>query len=144
MEKKLANLKSLENRSNNNYLIQKNNNDIAELNAKLKQKEKEIEHLNNQLIGSIKYKDLKLGDKIIAVNFTSSDSKINFPIICKNNSPFSEIERILYKKYPDFAENDGEDNFFLANGIKMRRFKTMEENGFPGYGVVVMKRNLDN
>ena len=143
LERNIAKLKSIEN-NNNNSTTKISNDELEMLYAQLQEKKKKIEKLNDQLIGSIKYDDLKLEDKLIAINFTSSDSKINFPIICKTNSLFSEIESILYKKYPDFAENDGEDNLFLANGVKMKRFKSLEENGFPGYAIMVMKRDLNN
>ena len=142
--KRIAELESIENNKNNNNNTNNYNNELKELYLKLEEKEKKIEHLNNQLIGSIKYDDLKFGDKLIAINFTSSDSKINFPVICKVNTVFAEVERILYKKYPDFGKNYGEDNLFLANGNKMRGFMTMAENGFPSYSITVMKRDLDD
>ena len=113
---------------------------MQELYAKLQEKNK-IEQLNNQLIGIIKYDNLKYEDKLIAINFTSSDSKINFPILCKTSTKFSEIEETLYKKYPDYGENDGDDILFLGNGSKIKRYKTMAENGFPGYGITIKKRD---
>ena len=134
LEKKITELNSTDNQKNKN-------NELEELCTKLKEKEKEIENLNSQLIGSIKYDDIKLEEKLIAVNFISSDSKTNFPILCKSTSIFSEIERILYKKYPAFAEKEGEDNSFLANGVKMKGFKTMAENGFTGYDIMTSKNN---
>ena len=132
------------NKGNNFNVINSNSNELQVLYAKLEEKDKKIELLNNQLIGSIKYDDIKFDDKLIALNFTSADSKINFPIICKSSSLFAEAERILYKKYPDFGENDGEDILFLGNGSKIKRTKTMAENGFNGYAITVMKRDLNN
>ena len=67
-----------------------NDDELLKLYCKLGEKEKEIENLNNQLIGSIKYDDLKKDDKLIAVNFTSADQKINFSIICKASSLFAK------------------------------------------------------
>ena len=143
LEKKLNELTLQNKRNNNNDNIINNNNsnDLQKLFAKLEEKEKEIDRLNDQLIGSIKYDDVKIGDKLIAVNLVSGDQKINFPIVCKPSTKFSDVEWILYKKYPEYAENDGEDNLFLANGIKMKRFKTMGENGFNGYCITLMKNN---
>ena len=45
---------------------------------------------------------------------------------------FSDVERIIYKKYPDYGENDGDDILFLGNGLKMKRYKTMEKMVFLG------------
>ena len=127
------------NRNKNINVINNNSNELRVLYAKLEEKEKKIELLNNQLIGSIKYDDIKPDDKIIAINFTSGDSKINFPIICKSSTIFAEVERTLYKKYPDFGENDGDDILFLGNGSKIKRIKTMAENGFSGYAITMRK-----
>ena len=127
------------NRNKNINVINNNSNELRVLYAKLEEKEKKIELLNNQLIGSIKYDDIKSDDKIIAINFTSGDSKINFPIICKSSTIFAEVERTLYKKYPDFGENDGDDILFLGNGSKIKRIKTMAENGFSGYAITMRK-----
>ena len=93
------------------------------------------------MIGSIKYDDLKEDDKLIAVNFISGDQRINFPIICKTSSLFAEVEVKLYKKYPEYGVNYGNNNLFLGNGVKMERIGTMAQNGFPGYVITVMKNN---
>ena len=50
------------------------------------------------------------------------------------------MENIFYEKFPDYSINDGEDNVFLRHGLKVNRFKTMAENGFPGYEVKVKKK----
>ena len=54
---------------------------------------------------------------------------------------FAEVEKILYKKYPEYGVKFGEDNLFLCNGGIMRRIMTMAENGFPGYSVCLTKNN---
>ena len=138
LEQKIIELNALiQNRNNIN--ITNNNKELQKLYAKLDEKDKEIENLNNQLIGSIKYDDIKKGDNLIAINFTSCDQKINFPIICKANSLFAEVELSLYKKYPEYGTIDEDDKFFLGNGVKIKRLKTLSQNGFPGYAITLMQ-----
>ena len=144
LEKRIAELESLGNKKNKINTINNNINELQDLYVKLDDQGKKIENLNSQLLGNIIFDDLKYVDNLIVVNITSSDSKINFPIVCKSSTIFSEIERIIYKKYPDYGKNYGEDNLFLANGTKMRGYMTMAENGFSGYKITVMKRDLDN
>ena len=142
LKKRIIELETLvNNRNNNNYNFINDNKELQQLYAKLVEKEKEIEQLNNKLIGSIKYDDLKNGEKLIAVNFISGDQRINFPIVCKASSLFAEVENILYLKYPEYEIDAEEDNLFLANGKKMKRIKTMADNGFPGYSITLMKSN---
>ena len=115
-----------------------------QLYVQLNEKIKEVEYLKNQLNGCIKYDDLDVDDKLIAVNFISLDQSFNFPIICKLNAKFIDVEQKLYQKYPEYAINDGKDNLFLSNGKQLEKLKTMEENGFQAYNIILMKNNLDD
>ena len=115
-----------------------------QLYAQLNEKIKEVEHLKNQLIGCIKYDNLDIDEKLIAVNFISGDQRINFPIICKSSTKFIDVEQKLYQKYPEYAKNDGKDNLFLSNGKQLEKFKTMEKNGFQSYNIILMKNNSDD
>ena len=75
------------------------------------------------------------GEKLIAINFKSVDQRINHTIICKNLTGFYEIEKELYTKYPDYAEND---NYFMFNGSKINRWKTLEENNIRAYTIMLI------
>jgi len=98
--------KELEIKSNNDNYI----NRINEL-------EKEIE----------KYKAYCLlpGEKLITIKFISIVQKINFDIISKNTDNFAKLEGSLYEKYPKYKETE---NYFLANGKKLNKHKTLDEN----------------
>ena len=107
----------------------------------LKDKEKTIELLNTQLFNKINelknvktktnnnYDDLveniNPGEKIIAALFVSSDQKIQYAIACKNTTPFVRLEEKLYEEYPEYKETN---NYFIHNGLVIKRFKTIEEN----------------
>ena len=80
---------------------------------------------------------LSKGEKIIAINFASTDQHINHTIICKNKSVFHEIEGRLYAKYPEYLDDN---NYFMFNNIKINRQKTLEENGINGYNIILNKK----
>ena len=100
-------IKELENISNNN--IEKTN--------KIKELEKEIE----------KYKKYCLlpGEKLINIKFISIDQTIDFIIVAKNTDNFAKLETSLYEKYPNYKDTE---NYFLVNGKKLNRHRTLEEN----------------
>ena len=60
-----------------------------------------------------------------AVNVISTDGKVNYPMVCKGNQLFSEIEAKLYEEYPWYKETF---NYFLCKGNVIKRFKTIDEN----------------
>ena len=127
-----------------NLKIELNNreNIIKELNQKIQYKIYEINNLKNQ-INNINNNDLVTqinpGEKVISALFHSSDLKIDFSIACKNTTPFVKLEEKLYEEYPDYKETD---NYFLQNGNKIKRFKTMEENNInSGKPIIIFSDN---
>ena len=128
--------------------------EINDLNIQLKNKENNIILLNNQLsvkineLNNIKnninnnYDDLvnniNPGEKTIAALFLSSDSKIQYAIVCKNTTPFVRIEEKLYEEYPEYKETD---NHFLHNGSVIKRFKTVEENHIKSGKPIILNIN---
>ena len=61
--------------------------------------------------------------KIIIIG--SCDSRVLFPMACRGNQTFSEIEAKLYEKFPDYKETN---NYFICKGNLIMRFKTIDEN----------------
>ena len=121
------------------------NEEIKKLDEKYKnlidEKTKIINNLtskvNSNFVGSnISNNILSNGEKLIAVNFISVDQRINHNIICTNKTKFYEIEVELYDKYPEYKEND---NYFMFNGFKINRWKTLEENRINGYTIILNK-----
>ena len=68
------------------------------------------------------------------VNFTSTDQRINHAIPCLKTDIFAEIEEKLYKEYPEYRETN---NYFIANGKEILRFKSIADNNI-GNGLPVM------
>ena len=122
---KLNNLKALSNNDDNN--IKK----ALELMENLKLKEKEIKEIKSRYPI-----ELLKGEYLMSVIFISLDQRILYSEICKNTDQFSKLESQLYKQYPQYLENE---NYFIANGIKINRFKTLEENGIRNHNIITLR-----
>ena len=111
--------KNLENNNkiNNSKLIGNNDKEIINLYQERDELKKKLLRFPFELLE---------GEKLISVLFSSHDNKIkDYSIICKNKEIFSAVENRLYKKYPDYIEKE---NFFLVNGKKINRNKSLEFN----------------
>ena len=89
-----------------------------------------IENKDKQIM-ELKAKKNKLSNNITdmsnikAINIISVDGKVHYPMACRGNQPFSEIEAKLYERYPEYKETF---NNFLCNGNVIKRYKTIDEN----------------
>ena len=79
--------------------------------------------------------DLKKGEYLLPIIFQSVDSKIHYAIICKNTDRFNMIENILYDIYPEYIENE---NYFIVNGNKINKNKTIEQNNIKYSDIVIL------
>ena len=64
-------------------------------------------------------------DQLTCVLFESKDGIIKYAIPCSQNDVFVDIEKLVYQQYPDYIETN---NYFIANGSPILRFKTITEN----------------
>ena len=92
---------------------------------------KKIDELNEKL-SRYPFELLK-GEKLISVIFTSSDEKIHHSIICKNTEKFIKLEEQLYNYYPEYSESD---NYFMVNGNRVNKFKTLDENQIKNSDII--------
>ena len=60
---------------------------------------------------------------------------MHFSVICKNTEKFHKIEGQLYENYPEYSEND---NFFILNGRKINRYKSLEENSIKNNDIIIL------
>ena len=139
-------------------------NKIKEMEVIIKEKDKIInENLKNQInitnkssnnnsqinrileledeIKKFKTYFLSPGDKLITINLISVDQKVNFSTFAKVNDKFRKIEDIVYEKYPEYQEYE---NFFLVNGKKVNRNKTLEENNIKDKDVLTLSKIDDD
>ena len=75
------------------------------------------------------------GEKLFRIKFISIDQKLNFNAVAKNNDNFSKLENSLYEKYPKYKETE---NFFLVNGKKLNKHKTLDENKIKDNDVLTL------
>ena len=130
----------------NQLLIEK----IKELESKLyasnfkKLKEDNNSSYKEKIINLLdEIKELKLkrpmeilpGEKLISVIFHTD--KFLCSIICKDNDAFAKVESLLYQKYPKYKETE---QYFIINGQKVNRFKTLKENGIKDSDVILMHK----
>ena len=96
----------------------------------LREKEEEIKNIKSMI-----QFDLKPGEKLISVIFVSVDQKIHYSLICKNTDIFSNVENALYKQFPEYKETE---NYFLINGVKVNKYKTLTENKIINSSIITL------
>lgn len=117
------------------------NNEIKKLKDEINQKENQINKLKIELQKEKNKTNKKMIDynDIIAINFISTDQKINkFPISCVKTDRFAEIEERLYQEYDEFRETN---NTFIVNGTTVLRFKKMSENNIKNGDTIQLIKN---
>lgn len=81
--------------------------------------------------------DIQPGEKLMCVIFISVDQKLHFPIICKNTDIFTRLENVIYHKFPEFSETE---NYFIANGIKINKNKSLDFNHIKDNEIITLKQ----
>ena len=81
--------------------------------------------------------ELKKDEKMISVIFTSDDQKIHFSVICKNTEKFIRLEEKLYNDYPEYSETN---NYFVVNGNRIQKFKTLDENNIRNSDIIILNQ----
>ena len=131
-----------EEKNKNSLLLKEIDNEKKELQKKINEFKKEID-LKNKEINDLKKKlenndlvtTINPGEKVIAVNFTSIDQTINYPLACKNTTLLSRLEEKVYNDYPNYKEHN---TYLTVNGRITKRFKTLEENKIENGNAIVV------
>ena len=79
--------------------------------------------------------DIRSNDKLMSIIIISKDKKIHFSIICKNSENFLRIEKELYEQYPEYRN---ENNYFIHNGEKIDKSKTLDENKIKNNSIIIL------
>ena len=75
-------------------------------------------------------------DNILSIGFTSCDQKINnFFLSSKDSELFVRIEEKLYNEYPEYKEKE---TYFMVDGSKIKRFKTLKENNIKSGNIIML------
>ena len=111
------------------------NNKVSELQNIINEKIDEINVLRSRLNNS-NINSIQPGEQIIAIGFTSSDQTIqNFFRPCKDSDLFVRLEEKLYDEYPQYKDVE---TYFLVNGRKILRFKSMKENNLKNGQIIML------
>ena len=108
-----------------------NKDQIINLMEELREKEHELKEIKRMLPF-----DLSPGEKIMCVIFISVDQKVHLPVICKNTDIFTRLEKIIYDQYPEFGETE---NYFMAHGQKINKYKSLEFNKIKNNDIITLK-----
>ena len=103
---------------------------VLDLMEEINKKNKEIE-----LIRASFPIQIKSGEKLMTVIFVSGDQAIHYALICKNTDIFSTLEIKLYEIYPVYKESE---NYFLINGKKINKYKSLEKNGIKNSDIITL------
>ena len=126
IEQQKLTINELQNKLNNyNNTINNLNNDINNYKNIISKKDVELNNYKSQLNNNIIPNNNVNFNDIMCVNFISSDQTVHYSVTCLKTNTFAEIEEKLYKQYPQYRETN---NTFLANGMQVLRFKTIDEN----------------
>ena len=104
--------------------------------------ENEKKKLENE-INKLKMEKLKVVDDIqndenknnCKLTLKNNDKNINFNIDCKENDKFKDIEDKFIKKYPEYSDFD---LTFSINGQKIKRHKTLKDNGIKNNDIIII------
>jgi len=107
---------------------------LNQLNDEKNKNKKLLKELNIEKIEDKELNDIKSGEKIIAIFFTSVNQDIHRPISCKNTDMFSKIEEKIYNEYPKYKASN---TYFTVNGNVIDRSKTIEENGIKDGNTII-------
>ena len=135
----LIKINKLLNNEINNFYDSQNIND----NKDNSNKDNIIKELNNE-IDKLKEKlsryplELSNGEKLLSVIFTSSDQNMFYSIICKNTQKFIELEKKLYNDYPEYSKSD---NYFMINGNRVDKTKSLDKNKIRNNNVIILTQN---
>ena len=79
-------------------------------------------------------------ENTFAINYISTEQKIDYAIPCKSADIFKNIEEKLYIKYPKLKDKILEFDF-LANENIINRYETLENNGIMKNTTILIKKN---
>ena len=83
---------------------------------------------------------LEENEKLISIIFASSNQTKHYSMICKNTDTISDLEKKLYKEFPDFIDSD---NLFLCKGTVLNKFKSFESYKIKNGDIILVNKRDD-
>ena len=115
------------------------NSKVVGLMEKLVTKEESLKKMESE-IKEMKSRypfELLDGEKLMTVNIICLSQNITHSIICKNTHKFIYIENILYDTYPELADSE---NYFIAGGGKINKYKTLDDNKIKDNEIINLEK----
>ena len=71
----------------------------------------------------------------MSIIISSKDEKIHYSLICKNNNTINDIEKELYKIFPEYSQGN---NIFLFKEKKIEKFQTLQINNIKNGDILIL------
>jgi len=143
----------LANEKNKNNILLKDNsnykNKVEELNSKINKHNNNQKIIPDDIIKLYKKIDdlneklkrfpfiLEENEKLISSIISSINRRINFSMFCKNTFTINDLEKELYKEYPEISEAE---NYFMCKGNIINKFKTFESNHIKDGDILILNQ----
>ena len=77
-------------------------------------------------------------EKVFAINFISTDEKINYPMACLSSEKFEKVEERLYQEFPELRQKN---IYFMANGNIIDKSASLEQNKIKKGNIILINEN---
>ena len=148
----ILNNQLIDEKNKNNILLSDNSNyknKVEELNSKINKQNNNQKIIPDDIIKLYKKIDdlneklkrfpfiLEENEKLISIVISSINRRINFSMICKNTFTINDLEKELYKEYPEISETE---NYFMCKGNIINKFKTFESNHIKDGDILILNQ----
>ena len=122
-----------------NEIIIEETEDINEKIENLKKENKDLKNENKDLKEKLKRYPfvLEKGEKLMSIIISSKDEKILYPLSCKNNNTINDIEKELYKEFPEYSKTK---NIFLYKGKELNKLETFQKNKIKNGDILILEQ----
>ena len=83
---------------------------------------------------------LEENEQLMTIIISSLDHSFQYPMICKNTSTINDLEKELYKQYPELSYKE---NYFLCKGKLINKFETFESNNIQNGDILIINQKDD-
>ena len=122
-----------------NEIINEEIEDINEKNVDLNEKIQNLKKENKDLKEKLRRYPyiLEKGEKLMSIIVSSRDEKIHYSLICKNNNTIIDIEKELYKEFPEYSKTK---NIFLYKGKKLNKLETFQKSKIKNGDILILEQ----
>ena len=78
---------------------------------------------------------LRKGEKLMSIIISSK--KMLYSLPCKNNNTINDIEKELYKEFPEYSKTK---NIFLYKGKIINKFETLQKNNIKNGDILILEK----